>query len=246
MTQSPGLTLRQPWVTRNHAPQPCQGCAVDETPRAPQRSLRQRWAGGPRPRCGLSNSETSLKVGHAGKVNMKQIKSLLLIPLLFAISFGATNVALVPQTEKELQSIRQSYAAINRKQARYRKVKKELSGFSAEGGVLTTYFEGPNIVKILATYYGEMGRTNEEFYYREGKLIFVLRTELNYNRPLSGKVVSRKVSRFYFHDNKLIRWIDESGKTMPSDSAEYQEQQKDNLDTSKKLVEGARSSNKTI
>jgi len=171
--------------------------------------------------------------------------------LLFAAGFGHTNItnafALVPpQSETDIQSIRQSYAAINRKQARYRKVKKELSGFSAEGGVLTAYFEGANVAKMLATYYGEMGRTNEEFYYRDGKLIFVLRTELNYNRPLTGKVVSRKVSRFYFHDDKLIRWIDESGKTMASDSAEYQEHEKDNLNTSKTLTEGARSSNKTI
>ena len=151
-----------------------------------------------------------------------------------------------PQNEKEIQSIRQSYAAINRNQARYRKVKKELSGFSAEGGVLTAYFEGANIVKILATYYGEMGRTNEEFYYRDGKLIFVLRTELNYKRPLSGKVVSTKLDRFYFHDDKLIRWIDSAGKLMASDSSEYQEQEKDNLDTSKLFIDGARSSNKTI
>ena len=170
----------------------------------------------------------------------------LLIAVLILISLTGALALTTPQSETDIQSIRQSYAAINRKQARYRKVKKELSGFSAEGGVLTAYFDGQNIVKMLATYYGEMGRTNEEFYYRDGKLIFVLRTELNYNRPLSGKVVSRKVSRFYFHDDKLIRWIDESGKTMASDSAEYQEQEKDNLNTSKTLIEGARSSNKTI
>jgi len=169
----------------------------------------------------------------------------LLISFLILMSFSGAY-ALRPQSETDIQSIRQSYTAINRKQARYRKVKKELSGFSAEGGVLTAYFDGQNIVKMLATYYGEMGRTNEEFYYRDGKLIFVLRTELNYNRPLSGKVVSRKLSRFYFHDDKLIRWIDETGKTVPSDAAEYQEQEKDHLETSKTLTEGARSSNKTI
>jgi len=112
-----------------------------------------------------------------------------------------------PQSETDIQSIRQSYAAINRKQSRYRKVKKDLSGFSAEGGVLIAYFEGQNIVKMLATYYGEMGRTSEEFYYRDGKLIFVLRTEMNYKRPLSGKVVSTRLNRLYFQDDKLIRWM---------------------------------------
>jgi hypothetical protein len=171
----------------------------------------------------------------------------LLIGFLILSSATTILAALAPpQTETEIQSIRQSYAAINRKQARYRKVKKELSGFSAEGGVLTAYFDGKNIVKMLATYYGEMGRTNEELYYREGRLIFVLRTELGYSRPLSGKVVSTKLSRFYFNNDKLIRWIDESGKTMASDAAEYQEQEKDQLDTSKTLIEGARSSKKVI
>ena len=171
----------------------------------------------------------------------------LFVTLAILISIASSVAAFAtPQTEKEIQSTRQSYAAINRNQARYRKVKKELSGFSTEGGVLTAYFDGPNIVKILATYYGEMGRTNEEFYYRDGELIFVLRTELNYNRPLSGKVVSKKLNRFYFNDDKLVRWIDPAGKLMASDSSEYQEQEKDNLETSKKFIDGARSSNKTI
>jgi opacity protein-like surface antigen len=168
------------------------------------------------------------------------------VAAVMLVSIASVFASTAPQSETDIQSIRQSYAAINRKQARYRKVKKDLSGFSAEGGVLTAYFEGQNIVKMLATYYGEMGRTNEEFYYRDGKLICVLRTELNYSRPLSGKVIRTKLSRFYFKDDKLIRWIDESGKTMPSDAVEYQEHEKDNLDTSKKLSDGARSSNKTI
>jgi opacity protein-like surface antigen len=174
---------------------------------------------------------------------MRKLFIAIAILALVASAFAAFGA---PQNEKEIQSIRQTYAAINRNQARYRKVKKELSGFSAEGGVLTAYFDGPNIVKILATYYGEMGRTNEEFYYRDSKLIFVLRTELNYKRPLSGKVVSTKLNRFYFHDDKLIRWIDESGKLMASDSSEFQEQEKDSLDTSKKFIDGARSKYPTI
>jgi len=38
------------------------------------------------------------------------------------------------------------------------------SGFSAEGGELIAYFDSKAIVKMLATYYGETGRTVEEFY----------------------------------------------------------------------------------
>jgi hypothetical protein len=44
-------------------------------------------------------------------------------------------------------------------------VKKELSGFSTEGGELTAYFDGSKIVKISATYQGETGSAFEEFYF---------------------------------------------------------------------------------
>lgn len=173
--------------------------------------------------------------------------SKLFVVALILSSVAGPLAAFAPQeTAKQIQSIRQSYAAINRKQALYRKVKRELSGFSTEGGELTAYFEGQNIVKMLAIYYGEMGRTQEEYYFREGKLIFVLGTEKRYNRPLTGKVVSTKLSRFYFDNDKLIRWIDPSGKLMAGDSAEYQQQEKDYVETAKKFTDGARSSNKTI
>lgn len=57
------------------------------------------------------------------------------------VSVAAAISALgLPQAEKEILSIRQTYAATNRKLARYKKVKKDLSGFSAEGGDLIAYF----------------------------------------------------------------------------------------------------------
>jgi hypothetical protein len=174
------------------------------------------------------------------------MKKLLIVFVILISVVSAFAAFGTPQTEKEIQSIRQSYAAINRNQARYRKVKKELSGFSAEGGELLAYFDGPAIVKMIATFYGEGGKSYEEYYYREGKLIFVLRKESRYSRPLSGRVISIKLNRFYFHDDKLVRWIDPSGKLMRSDSAEYQEEEKDYLDTSKQFIDGARSSKTTI
>jgi hypothetical protein len=158
-------------------------------------------------------------------------------PLFFAAS---------AQVEESIASIRQHYAQINRSAAKYKKVKKDVSGFSAEGGQLVAYFDGPNIMKIAATFFGETGKTAEAYYYRDGKLIFVLRTDYRYNRPLSGKVVRTTLDRFYFSNDRLIRWIDESGKQVASDTSEYQEKQKDYLDSSKQFTEGARSKKFTI
>ena len=144
------------------------------------------------------------------------------------------------QSQDPIESIRERYANINNKAATYRKVKKDLSGYSAEGGELVAYFHGPSIMKMVATFYGEMGRAMEEYYYWNGKLIFVLRQELRYDKPLSGKVVSKKENRFYFAGDRLVRWIDENGKqTEPTASAENQY-----LKSSKEFSEAARSKGK--
>lgn len=175
---------------------------------------------------------------------MKKLCSVVVV--ILALLVTAVFAVASPQTEKEIQSIRQTYAATNRKLARYKKVKKDLSGFSAEGGELIAYFEGPAIVKITATFYGEMGKSFEEYYYRDGKLVFVFRKESRYNRPLTGKIISTASSRFYFHDDKLIRWIDEQGKLVSSASSEFAKQQDEYLKSSTQFTEGARSSQNPI
>lgn len=168
----------------------------------------------------------------------------ILTTIILAISvLAATSSA---QTEDPIPSIRQHYAQINRNAARYRKVKKDLSGFSAEGGTLVAYLDGTKIMKISATYYGETGRSNEDYYYWNSKLIFVLRRESTYSRPLSGKIVKTTENRFYFKDDHLIRWVDENAKEVASDTSEYTEKQKEYLDASKQFTSGTRSAKRTI
>ena len=170
----------------------------------------------------------------------------LLTTIIVALSVLATIAPAGSQTEDPIASIRQHYSQINRNAAKYRKVKKDLSGFSEEGGTLVAYFDGPNIMKIAANFYGEGGKSYEEYYYWNGKLIFVLRKESRYDRPLSGKVVAIKENRLYFKDDHLIRWIDENAKQVASDTGEYAEKQKDYLDSSKQLTEGAHSKKPAI
>jgi hypothetical protein len=150
------------------------------------------------------------------------------------------------QTAASIQLIRQQYAAINKGVRRYKKVTKELSGFSLEGGELFAYFDGPAIVKIVANYFGESGRASEEYYYRNGKLIFVFRRDHSYDRPLSGKVVSTRESRFYFQNDGLVRWINETGKPVPPGMAEFPLKEDEYRETSRKLLDGARSNNAII
>jgi len=167
---------------------------------------------------------------------------------IIVVAFSALSGVGEARAQKDdgIESIREHYAEINRKAPSYRKVKKELSGFSAEGGQLLAYFHGPSVMKMVATFYGETGKAMEEYYFWQGKLIFVLQTDQRYDKPLSGKVVKKTENRFYFKDDKLIRWIDANGKEVASESTEYAEKQTDYLKTSKQLTEGAKSKSPTI
>lgn len=150
------------------------------------------------------------------------------------------------QEKDSISSIRQRYAAINKSLAKYKAVKKELSGFSTEGGELIAYFDGPSIVKIAATYQGETGRSFEEFYYWNEKLIFVFRKQDTYDEPMSGRVVKTRENRFYFSNDELIRWINENAKQVAPSNNKYLETQTHYLSSSKRFTEGARSQESTI
>jgi hypothetical protein len=163
---------------------------------------------------------------------------------LFVLS-GWANVAVTAsanssQGKDSISSIRQRYAAINKNLAKYRLVKKELSGFSTEGGELTAYFDGTEIVKIAATFNGETNSWFEEFYYRNGRLMFVFRKQEIYDAPMN-KVVKTKENRFYFNNDELIRWINENGKEVAASNSEYPGRRTHYLGSSKLFIEGARS-----
>ena len=165
------------------------------------------------------------------------ISAVVVATVIGASPFSASRAA---HTQDSIPAIRQRYAAINKNIRKYKKVRKELSGFSLEGGELSAYFNGPQIVKITAAYFGESGRAMEEYYYSNEKLIFVFRRDYTYNEPMSGKVVSTMANRFYFGNDRLISWIDEKGKTRSSAESEYQAKQKQLLETSTKFMMAAR------
>jgi hypothetical protein len=151
-----------------------------------------------------------------------------------------------PQGKESISSIRERYAAINKNLAKYRVVKKELSGFSTEGGELVAYLDGASVVKMAATHLGETGRSLEEFYYRDGELIFVFYRRETYDAPMSGKVSKTAEERFYFAGGRLIRWLDSRGRAVAQGRGEYREVQARYLDSSRRFAEGALSPNSTI
>ena len=172
---------------------------------------------------------------------MKRIPAISLLALFILSAHGSAKAQ-----SDAIETIRQHYAAINKNVTLYRRARKDLSGYSEEGGALIAYFHGPTIMKIAATFFGETGRSTEEYYYWDGKLIFVFRREARYDKPLSGKIVATKESRFYFKDDKMIRWIDENGKEVAAGSTEFTEKEKEYLQSSKEFSEHARGRSPTV
>ena len=116
--------------------------------------------------------------------------------------------------EQQIKAIRQRYAEVERELKQCRQVKRDLPGESAEGGELTGYFKDASLRKLAAQFYGESGKALEEYYFWDGRLFFVLRTESRYTKPLSGVVKSKTEERFYFEDGKLIQSLGADKKPM--------------------------------
>jgi hypothetical protein len=174
---------------------------------------------------------------------MKRILALLALTALHAYAgvFTLPSSVKAHLSTDAIESIREHYAEINRNLSRYRKVRKQLPGYSIEGGMLEAYADGQAVRKIVATYYGETGKAVEEFYFWDGQLIFVFRKDFQYDRPLSGKTVSTRENRFYFDNNRLIRWVGESGRQVSSSKQEYSEKQREYLESSEEFIKLARS-----
>ncbi|WP_271769914.1 hypothetical protein [Aquimarina algiphila] len=117
-----------------------------------------------------------------------------------------------PKTEQEIISdIREKFGAINYNINSYKKVKKDLSGESTEGGELEGYFKNVELKKIITSYYGEMGKLIEEYYLWNDQLFFVFTQAYSYNMPMymeDSKVIKINENRYYFYNDKLIRWLD--------------------------------------
>jgi hypothetical protein len=184
---------------------------------------------------------------------MKTIRALSLALLgsaVLGLTFGqpaqGQSRPAVSQTVDPIQAIKQQYATINKSAASYTTVKKELSGYSAEGGTLIAYFDGPKIMKMVVNHYGEGGRAIEEYYYSDNRLIFVFRKDSGYDTPMSGKVVYTGENRFYFNKNRLIRWINEDARQVAPGSREYLAKEKEYLQLSREFTDGARSRKSTI
>jgi hypothetical protein len=116
--------------------------------------------------------------------------------------------------------------------------KLELSDFSLEGGELSAYFAHDTLRQLDALFLGETGRAREEYYFGDdGQFYSMSRTDERYDQPMSGKVASSFRTRLSFDGERLIQWIDSTGRNRGATGAEADEHARDALQTARALVE---------
>jgi hypothetical protein len=103
--------------------------------------------------------------------------------------------------------IRAAFAEIEREAPGYRRTKHDVQGFSLEGGELTGFYDGTELRKLHARLYGETWQGTQEFYFSDGRLVFIHTVQDRYDEPYSGRVQWRIEHRFYFDRGQLIRRI---------------------------------------
>jgi hypothetical protein len=162
-----------------------------------------------------------------------------LVLTLCLLANGSSAQAQPCTSPNAIQCIRQLYAAVQKQLPAYRSIQREFDGFSTEGGKLRAYLDGNNVRLIKASLFGETGRSDQEYYYTDTEsLFFVFEKNSRYDRPF-GKVAQVRTARFYFHDGKLIRWLNNANKPVSPSSSGYLEQQQKLLELSQGLLQTA-------
>ena len=152
------------------------------------------------------------------------VKNTKLLVMVCLVAGAGWIQAADSSVEDRIKSIRAKYAEIESELKNCRQVKRDLPDESAEGGELTAYFKASNVRKLTTKFFGETGTALEEYYFAENELIFVLRVESRYTKPMSGVVKNRTEQRFYFAGGKLIRWLNPDNKDVTADAAAAERQ----------------------
>jgi hypothetical protein len=146
--------------------------------------------------------------------NMKFIFSLMLMLLVIS---GRSQVD--SNTVEVIKQIRTEYAKINSIKLDCKR--QDLNDMSTEGGEIQKCYDEHGLRKAVLIFYGETGKSEVEYYFKNNNIIFSYAKEDKYNAPIymkeGGKILSSSVSRFYFDDEKLIRWLDNDNKIVKVD-----------------------------
>lgn len=143
-------------------------------------------------------------------------------------------------TDTIIHTISKKVQRINDSLKAYTTVEKDVYDESTEGGVLIAYYDhSKKLKKIAATYYGEMGKAEIDYYFVDKKVLFVLKREYTYDKPMyieGSQTVSVQTSEYYFANNRMIRWKNYNNELVAPNSDEFIQEEKQRLEDAKNIL----------
>jgi hypothetical protein len=135
-----------------------------------------------------------------------------------------------------ISDIKEEFRDIESNIANFSKKSRLLDDLSTEGAKVTYYKDkNGNIVLIKVDIFGEMGKAERKYYFKDGKLFFLYEVDYRYTMPIYLPEFDMKKSkitynRYYFFNNKMQQWIKNKKKINPS-SKEFIERSKEIYDS---------------
>jgi hypothetical protein len=169
------------------------------------------------------------------------MKTSLTLAILVVLALPPAVIAYSPISE-----IRSEYQAIRNALPKLRAEQIGLSGYSTEGGVAKAYRDAAGVIRFMRVErYFESGKVFDEYYFKNGMLIFTYQEEHRYNVPFNVTPQTAKElgiesfdpkktrivgNRYYFQNRKMIRWQDEEKKEVNPTSKEFRQKEKETLE----------------
>jgi hypothetical protein len=164
--------------------------------------------------------------------------------LIFSVSLASAD--------SRISDIRKEYQAIRNVLSTLHQETMELDDYSTEGGVAKAFRDAKGSIRLIRVeLYGESGKVFEEYYYRNGLLIFVFYEHHRYNvpfnvsqeaakeigvEPFDPKKTKITEDRYYFDNGTMIKWLDEEKKDIDIQSKEFRDAAKEVIGFSNEML----------
>jgi hypothetical protein len=178
---------------------------------------------------------------------------ILTLALGLALAFPSTYAI---STDALITEIRQQYRLIHQQLPKLKVSEFDAGLLATEGVEAKAFRDLKGELKLIRTIsYGEMGKLLSEYYFQNKQLVFVLVIDQRYNAPMyldekaakelgiapfdSNKTVVTE-DRYYFNQDRLIRWLDNKKRSIAPTQPAFVAQGKAILQASQQLVSKAK------
>ena len=168
------------------------------------------------------------------------------------ISVFVAMVGLSSCREDDITGTVKKCKDINEHLSSYKQKAIDLTGVAEQNGTVTGYFKDKELIMASVANFGESNRRVDEFYFDDEKLICINREEFTYNKPryytedvaqksgdsvwYDDKKTVMQNTRFYFYDNRMVKWIAPNNKEIPDNDRKYDYTERSLLNDAGKLV----------